>query len=387
MADLIAKTAVPFLFMHILKLAELITNPELAAGTYVASDMTCAEILAMRQCTILGPGAEEPPFDPSLDWNGKRILVVRQGAIGDLLFLTPALREIKKRWPVTFLDVACFDRLKPVLAHNPDVDNVITNPIEQSLFYGYDARIWLDDNFFEETVEAKTVHAVDLVLNRMNLTTANKELRYEVTFEEKAAAWTRFPKGGWRKRIGIQLSASTPTRTWPREYVHHFAGVALNAGHDVFYFGWPGETGNGSTPPPDHLCDLTRENPPLSFRESCAVLSTCDGVVAPDSSLLHVAGALGIPTIGLFGSFPSALRTAYAKSIKAIDGTPIKHTDGHPCGPCQHHCRPGNHQFPLNSPCSTTGECEVLKTIDPKRVVKMAEKLMRKYSSEANSAQ
>ena len=38
-------------------------------------------------------------FTPDLDWNGKRLLIHRFGGAGDLLFITPLLREIKERWP------------------------------------------------------------------------------------------------------------------------------------------------------------------------------------------------------------------------------------------------------------------------------------------------
>ena len=44
----------------------------------------------------------------------------------------------------------------------------------------------------------------------------------------------------------------------------------------------------------------------------------CDAVLAPDSSMMHAAGTLGIPCVAFFGPFPYRLRTAYYDSVFAL---------------------------------------------------------------------
>ena len=47
------------------------------------------------------------PFDPTRDWNDKHIWLYRGGGWGDLLMLTPTIRELKVRWPKCRIHVAC----------------------------------------------------------------------------------------------------------------------------------------------------------------------------------------------------------------------------------------------------------------------------------------
>jgi GT2 family glycosyltransferase len=53
---------------------------------------------------------------------GRRLLVVRWGAAGDLLMLTPAIRALKKKWPLCRLHVYCDPGAGQVLHGNPHID-------------------------------------------------------------------------------------------------------------------------------------------------------------------------------------------------------------------------------------------------------------------------
>jgi heptosyltransferase-2 len=64
-----------------------------------------------------------------------------------------------------------------------------------------------------------------------------------------------------------------------------------------------------------------------NLKEAMAVIARCTLFISNDSGLMHVAGALGIPTIALFGSTnPAATAPAGEKSV-------VIHHDV-PCGPC-----------------------------------------------------
>ena len=102
----------------------------------------------------------------------------------------------------------------------------------------------------------------------------------------------------------------------------------------------------------------------LTFRQSAAFLESCDCFFGPDSSLLHAAGALDVPAVGVFGAYPWKLRTAYYTSVVAIQGI-----DGCSLAPCFHQDHSWTGTFPANGPCMQTGQCSVLVSIDPKRVI------------------
>jgi heptosyltransferase-2 len=68
-----------------------------------------------------------------------------------------------------------------------------------------------------------------------------------------------------------------------------------------------------------------------------ALLALCDGFVGNDSGAMHVAAALGVPTVGIFGSTRPD-RTAPLGARTAVVSHPIE------CSPCmQRTCRFGHY--------------------------------------------
>jgi ADP-heptose:LPS heptosyltransferase len=55
------------------------------------------------------------------------------------------------------------------------------------------------------------------------------------------------------------------------------------------------------------------------FRQAAAVASGCRALVAPDSAFVHLAGALALPCLGLFGPTDGALRTGDYPSCRFLD--------------------------------------------------------------------
>ncbi|MDO8629104.1 MAG: glycosyltransferase family 9 protein, partial [Phycisphaerales bacterium] len=151
-------------------------------------------------------------------------------------------------------------------------------------------------------------------------------------------------------------------------------GHFYNLGWEIFLFRNPDDPFDRelSIPPVfrDRVIDLGAAN--LSFRQSAAVLATCDVLLAPDSSLMHVAGALGLPCVALFGPTAWQMRTAYYPSVHAIQGH-----EGCTIAPCWYH-GPAAWSFPRGQPCFESGRCEVISSIAPDRVI---QKIEQTYSA------
>jgi ADP-heptose:LPS heptosyltransferase len=257
--------------------------------------------------------------------------------------------------------VACFERYFDVLEGNPDVTDKIGYPVPLEEWKGFDAQVWLE-NTIERNPDARKIHAVDLYAERLGLELADKAMRYFVSGDERVAAWEDHPRIG-RARVGIQVSASGPARSYP-----HFREVSLKLwrdGWEVFLFGSPGEIEADDV---KGVVNFTTLRGGATFRESAAALSTCDAFVGPDSALIHVAGALEVPAVALYAAFPWQLRTAYAPKTFALSGKGA-------CAPCFFHARPGMGNFPAGKPCSTAGYCTVLGSIEPEAVCARVEKL------------
>lgn len=73
--------------------------------------------------------AKLPPFYRGEDLNGKTLLVVAHAAIGDALCMTPALREIKRKFPKMRLLVSISGRARPVLEDLSYIDELLTMPV------------------------------------------------------------------------------------------------------------------------------------------------------------------------------------------------------------------------------------------------------------------
>lgn len=313
-------------------------------------------------------GMAKPPFD-NLD--GKRLLIMRPGGIGDIMFLSPTLRELKKRWPTVHIGFSVWKGARNVLEGSPLVDELLPYPVTMEQANSFDHIMGVEDLIEHDPRGSKT-HAVDLYGQQFGLDLTDKRMSIDLSPAEKQEAVERFPKGE-AHRFGIQLFATSMVRVYP--HIVDVVGALAQRGHEIFCFGAPGQQSiNQSTVMPGQfkIRNTQNEDPPLTFRQSAALAATCDCIIAPDSAMTHIAGALDVPCVALYGSFDWRLRTAYAPKTFAMVG----HAS---CAPCFHHSRLS--QMPANGLCQTTkkddgsplNKCVALGNIDPARVVTKAE--------------
>ncbi len=109
--------------------------------------------------------------------------------------------------------------------------------------------------------------------------------------------------------------ASTANRTLSSEKVERIAGLLMQQGWRVAIIGSASHArGLASPRGAPELLNLVGQ---LSLSESMALIARADAVLTTDSGPLHIAGALGRPTVGLF----RAIRPEYASlypSVKAL---------------------------------------------------------------------
>lgn len=355
--------------MHLLTVTEHLRHGSLslAPGSYLADNVNAGELLAKAPHTLRAERWFNPApiqnFTFSTGSVPTRILIIRTGGFGDLLFLTPALRALRKLNPEIYIAVACFDYFAPILRENPDIDEFVSYPVPSKVLGEFDAIVPL-----ENTVESdRTTHAVDRYLSECGIDPAtipeaDKRCLYDLTEPERIGALSAFPirlhptTGDAIPRLGVQAAASALCRTYPHD---RLAAVCQHLhqhrGWEIFFFGEPGSLNIREQ---DGVTNLTLRK--LDIRQSAAVLATCDVVLAPDSALAHIAGALDLPCVALYGPFPWQLRTAYHPKTFALSG------QGE-CSPCFHQVLSRTH-FPPSGPCAKTGRCEVLAAIPPERI-------------------
>jgi ADP-heptose:LPS heptosyltransferase len=349
--------------MHLFTTEETIRTSEcdLLPGTYVMEDLHSAQFMLAAQ-----PGKAsiaEYKFTDSAVKHPKTILIVRPGVYGDLLLMTPTIRALQDKYPDAVITVATFSRYQSILIGV--VNSVIDYPVRPDDLKAYDA-VYFMERIIEGNPLSKETPAVDLFSEKIGLILTNKKLEYTILDRELEWANARYPRTE-KKRIGIHVAASTACRSYPQSNLVKLIIDAAQHGYEVYLIGAPGQMNGGNQ---HGITNLMLEG--LDIRQSIAAMNTCDVIVAPDSVMLHVAGALGKKAIGLFGPIKWQNRVVQAPTVYCIQG----HTE---CeyGPCGHNANPIEGHFPSYCPTRKNGFCALMAQINPDRVLAKINQLIK----------
>jgi ADP-heptose:LPS heptosyltransferase len=283
------------------------------------------------------------------DLAGKSLLVWRTGGFGDLLFLTPLLAQLRADH-----DCVIHAATRPVfrmVLEGGLVDAVHPLPIAQSFLERHDYHL-----HFEGTVEVSrdpARHAVDLFARHAGVELRSKNLVYRLPPD--AAVRAEAFVGGLglpddAPRIAVQARASSIIRTFPPDALAETLRLLVAEGIACLVLGREGHFPEAARVP--GVIDLCGKLPMV---DSVAVMTYCDALLAPDSSLTHFAGALGVPTVALYGPFPGAVRTAYYPRCTTLEAQA-------PCAPCFLH---GSKPCPRAEP---SGHSSCWRTLPPERI-------------------
>ncbi len=144
-----------------------------------------------------------------------------------------------------------------------------------------------------------------------------------------------------KERIDIALApgAVGPSKRWASSAYAELAGSLAREGHRVWIVGGPGERALATeikAAAPNDIVDLTGPH----LRNAILALAAADCAVSNDSGLLHVAAALGTPSIGIFGP-TSPYHWAPLNPLAAV----IETNGVLPCRPCHKPvCRQRHHK-------------------------------------------
>jgi len=286
------------------------------------------------------------PSEIKLSSRIKKILFIRIDRIGDLVLSTPALRVLKQRFPQSELVVLVSPSNQSLLLNNPYVDKVFAydkrerlvdkiGVIQQLRGHGFDLAIdpypdyevktalvallsgakrrigyssYGRDVFFSLKGPGlvKDKHQIDLtldILRPLGVGMNDKKPEIFLTNDEKqwARNWLRQRSAGGKPIVGIHPGAYYESQKWPPD---SFAEVARrlreNKRLDVIIFG-----GLGDKDLVEHINSMTSEDTLThvqgDLRQFAALLSHCTLLICNNSGPLHVAVALGVPTISFMG--------------------------------------------------------------------------------------
>jgi heptosyltransferase-2 len=221
-------------------------------------------------------------------------------------------------------------------------------------------------------------------VQRLGLKPDSGGLELALTEEERGQAGSRLPEregpaggptagdGVRRRWLAVAPGARWATKRWPPE---SFAAAARRVAErhdlDVILLGSPEDA-----PISRALKEMLREagvavldlTGRLGLRESAAVLSRASLLLSNDSGLMHVASALRVPTVAVFGSTAPQLGFAPYRAPAHVIGV-----QGLPCRPCTH----------MGRPACPLGHFRCMREVDPERAVRAAGEFLSETRDEA----
>ncbi len=262
---------------------------------------------------------------PSLPTNntrtrpGSNLLITRaMGGIGDLLMMTPGIHALHRKFPDDEIFLAIPRRYFPLFENNGDVTllDIDDGPIDYSTF-----RMWYNltdcpaSRFESFTAPRVRKNRIDIFARALGirgtrLWKMNRRPRYFLSDED-----TEFRERFWtnndlkeKEVIGLQLHAGEPYRDYP--HMGRLIGE-LAKERTVLLFGEHSIHGHEDR----NVIKIDTRN----LQQLFALASGSDLLVCPDSAFVHLAGALGIPCVALFGPIDGKIRTAQYPSVEYLD--------------------------------------------------------------------
>jgi heptosyltransferase-2 len=293
---------------------------------------------------------------PSWSGNPKKIMVRATNWIGDAVISLPAIAALRARFPNSEIVLVAKPWVSEIYMHHPAVSRQIVYDAEgehrgargfrelvrklraerfdaaillQNAFqaawmawragipvrigYARDGRSWLLSEAVEVPPPAAYGHQVYYYLEllfRAGIIESLKmpqEARLHLAESEQSWAVKQLQTvglGGRRFLVGVNPGASFGgAKRWPADRYANLADRLIDAlGADVLIFGSPAER-----PLAEAVARAMQHTPVLvagetTLREFMALMAKCHLIITNDSGPMHVAAALSLPLVAVFGS-------------------------------------------------------------------------------------
>ncbi len=264
--------------------------------------------------------------------NINRILIIRFSSLGDLILTTPFVRSLKNKYPHLEIDFLCRKEYEDVLLHNPNLNSLLCltradsiNEIRERIRKNkYDLIIDLQNNLrsrlissflskFKRKIKKPSIKKILLVKSKINLLKERISIpdRYGLAlnkFElDKKGAEVFLPSGSKttlskdKNYVGLCPGSKHFTKKWPTDYYIECGKKFRKLGYEIVIFGGKDDKedcvkvseGIGD------CLNLCNEN---DLFQTAIDMKSCSMIVCNDSGLMHLAAAMNVPLIALFGS-------------------------------------------------------------------------------------
>ena len=339
----------------------------------------------------------------------QKIMIRTPNWIGDAVMTTPAMAVVRDSFPGARIVLVANPVVSQLFSPHPSCDDVIVydkkgihkglaglvrfsfslrresfdlailfqNAIEAAIIgalagipnrtgYRSDGRGFLLTRGVTLRKEDLRLHHTDYylgMLQRIGLSASRRELSLYCTEEEKD--WAKEQLGnGPRVAINPGAAYGSAKRWFPERFAEVANSIRREFGMDILLVGGPAEREIG-----DDIVSRMPEKPldmigRTSVRQMMSLLSQCRLMVTNDSGPMHVAAALGIPVVALFGPTDHTTTSPLSDAVRIVR----KDTE---CAPC------------LKRVCPTDQRC--MTAIDPGDVMVSVRSLLEETGGVAGS--
>ena len=298
-----------------------------------------------------------------------RLLLIRYGAIGDSLVITPLIRYLKQQGHEVYMHTS--ETGLQVLAHNPNVAQYIpykTKAVPDDKLQAHWEKLAKDNgcekiiNMCESIERAISFHPIDPPYNytkeeRHRLGNKNfyeyafthawyeipdEDLKPELFFTEKEESQMSeyFAQFDGKFVILWGLSGSANNKMYP--YTDYVIGDLLRSHKDVIVITCGDESCQILEVSEDER--VIRKSGKWAIRESLLACKYADLVIAPDTGIIHGSGCFDTPKIMLVGSNTIENITKHFVNDFSIEADP----ELVPCAPCHRQIYQSSTQCPLD---------------------------------------
>ncbi|MCB2206475.1 glycosyltransferase family 9 protein [bacterium] len=292
----------------------------------------------------------------------KSILVIRMSGIGDVLWTTPLLANLRRAYPDAHIAYVVRTASALVLENNPDVDelllfederirwqlgflrrlrrrhydlsiDLICSPATaiQSVVSGARTRIGFDFRVREKLYnhrlsarEANAGHEVEFnlfVLRYMGIPEVTTDLVWRVSDDEAARAgewWEESALRGDSRVIGLIPTGGYPSKKWPLDHwIELTQHMELKDRRFLVFWGSDAERRDAEA--------IARESkgravaaPKGTLRNAAALMQRCASIVGNDSGPTHIATALQKPVVAFYGPSDPRSQGPWSKKARVL---------------------------------------------------------------------
>ncbi len=292
-----------------------------------------------------------------------KILIVRTDRIGDVLLTTPVSTALREAFPQAKISWLVRPYTAPLLEHNPDVDQILvdrggsTSALAALIKKeGFDTAIvayprwrtawalWragvpvrigpaskpysalFTQRAWQHRSEGKK-HEADYnleLLDALGVPFKRYPTRFILTEEEQQTARKTLESHRlhFSKPIAILHPGSGGSSArWPLTHFMELGDKLQMAGWDVVVTGGPGENYQAVMIDQMHRIPVFIAAGSVSARELAALFSCVDLVVSNSTGPLHLAVALGVPTVSVYSPIPACHPTRWGPYPAYAEGT------------------------------------------------------------------